>query len=53
MYIISGFGRNLSFVMQELIKIFKFSKDKSPELSIARNKINSNSDFLMSYPSIT
>jgi hypothetical protein len=27
-----GFGWILSFVIQELIMIFKFSKDKSPEL---------------------
>jgi hypothetical protein len=53
MNIISSFGRNLSFVIQELIMIFKFSKDKSLKLSIARNKINSISDFLISYPSIT
>ena len=53
--IIFGFGRNSSFVIQELImKHFHvFQKINLQNFSITWNKINSSLDVLISYPSIT
>ena len=53
--IIYGSGRNSSFVIQELImqNFYVFQKINLQNFSITWNKINSSSDLLISYPSIT
>ena len=53
--IIYGSGRNSSFVIQKLIMqhFHVFQKINLQNFSITRNKINSSSDLLISYPSIT
>ena len=53
--IIYGSGRNSSFVIQELIMqhFCVFQKINFQNFSVTWNKINSNSDLLISYPSIT
>ena len=50
-----GFGRNSSFIMQELIMqhFHVFQKINLQNFSITWNKINNSSDLLISYPSIT
>ena len=49
-----GYGRNSHFIIQDLImwNFYVFQK-KSLEFSITWTKINSSSDLLISYPSIT
>ena len=53
--IMYGSGRNLGFVIQELImqKFYVFQEINLQNFSIAWNKINNCSDILISYPSIT
>jgi hypothetical protein len=51
---IYGSGRNLSFLIQELImKHFYVSKRNLQNFGITWNKINNSLDLLISYPSIT
>jgi hypothetical protein len=46
-------GRNSSFIIQELIIAFFYVFQKINLQNFSVNKINSSSDFLISYPSVT